>query len=118
MLTLEAKKLADHMADRLSPDPETGKRKIFHATNISNITEFLANFSLRTVGTNEALEEQIKRMRELISGIDPQSLKDNDKLREDVAAGFSKLSKSLDALVVDKPKRFINTGGMQAQDVA
>lgn len=107
MLTIEAKKLADHMVERLTPDAD-GKPKVFRNSIVSNITEFLANFNLRNVGTSVELETQVSRMRKLIEGVNPDDLRDSDQLREDVADGFKKVSETLNTLVVDQPVRFMD----------
>jgi len=107
MLTLEAKGLADHMVDRLTPD-EDGKPKIFRNSMVSNITEFLANFKLRDVGSSEELQSQVERMRKLTEGVQPDDLRKSDSLRQDVHEGFKRVAQTLDSLVMQKPKRKIN----------
>lgn len=107
LLTVEAKKLADHLVDRLTPG-EDGKPKKFHHTLVTNISEFLANFNMRNIGTSEALNEQIERMRKLVSGVSTEDLRNNDRLKEDMANGFSEVAKAFDAMIVNRPKRFID----------
>jgi hypothetical protein len=106
LLTEQAKKLADHMVERLTPDAD-GKPKKFKDTLTGNITEFLATFDLRNVGGSKELDDQIIRMRKLIEGLDPDDLRDNDKLREDTVTGFTKVAEAFDKIIVNKPTRFI-----------
>jgi hypothetical protein len=112
LLAAEAKGLADHMVDRLTPDDD-GKRKVFHRTLVSNLSEFLNNFSLRAIGTSEELNDQVKRMRDLLEGIDVKDLKQNATLRQDVSDGFAKVAGRLDELVRNKPRRFMDLGGQK-----
>ena len=109
LLAAEAKQLADHMIERLTPDAETGKPKVFRNTIVSNVSEFLANFNLRNVGSSEELSGQVERIRGLLDGVTPDTLRTSDRLREDVAAGFDQVAKALDKLVMAKPSRFIDT---------
>lgn len=109
MLALEAKKLADHMVDRLTPGAD-GKQKIFRDSIVSNITDFLANFNMRNIGTSDELDAQVTRIRALIEGVNPDDLRKSDQLREDVAIGFSKVAESLDKIVTEKPFRFLDFG--------
>lgn len=110
MLAAEAKKLADHLIERLTPDPE-GKQKIFKKNSIDAVHRFLTTFRLRNIGTTEELQSEVKRMEQLLEGVDPQSLRNSGSLREDLAKGFTKVSKAFDAIVVEKPKRFIDLKG-------
>lgn len=107
LLAAEAKGLADHMVERLTPG-EDGKRKVFHHTLVGNITEFLKNFSLRNMGSSTELDEQVKRMRSLLEGVDVKTLKENATLRDDISSGFAEVAGSLDTMVRVKPKRFID----------
>jgi hypothetical protein len=107
LLAAEAKGLADHMVERLTPG-EDGKQKVFRNSLTGNITEFLKNFSLRSMGSSEELDAQVARMRVLLEGIDAKELRDNATLRDDLGAGFSKVAVVLDGLVQDKPLRFMD----------
>jgi hypothetical protein len=107
MLALEAKGLVEHAAERLTPDEE-GKPKIFKKNSISKIQKFLDDFKFRAIGTTEELEKEVKRMEMLLDGVDPKSLRESESLREDTRKHFEKIAKGLDAIVVEKPKRFIN----------
>jgi hypothetical protein len=108
MLAAEAKGLSDHLIERLTPG-EDGKPKIVKKNAVENITEYLATFNLRNIGTSAELEEQIARMRDLTNGLDAKDLRMNEQLRESVAKGFGEICEKLDALVVNKPKRFMAT---------
>jgi hypothetical protein len=107
LLAAEAKGLGDHLMERLTPGPD-GKKKIFRDSAVTNITEFLSTFNLRNIGNNAELEKQVKRIHWLLKGIDPESLRDNAKLREDVIKGFEAVTAELDTLVIAKPTRFID----------
>jgi len=107
LLAAEAKKLADHLVERLTPD-EDGKAKKFRDSSVQNISEFLDTFNIRNIGDNQDLNKQVERMRKLLNGVSPDDLRKSDQLREDVAGKFSEMSKQLDLLIVDKPARFLD----------
>jgi len=109
MLAQEAKGLADHMIERLTPG-EDGKQKVFRNSMVTNLTEFLDNFSFRAIGTSQELSAEVERMRKLLEGVDPKALRENATLRDDVAEKFVEVSKKLDTMVTAKPKRFIDLG--------
>lgn len=107
LLAAEAKKLTGHLVERLTPGPD-GKSKIFRDSAVSNISEFLATFNLRNIGGSDELNAQISQIRKLLDGVDPESLRTNDTLKESVTKGFSQVAAELDKLVVAKPTRMFN----------
>lgn len=109
MLLKELAEISSHIVDRLTPD-DKGKRKTFQKTIVSNVIEYLDTLKFRKLTDNEAVDAQIGKMRALLSGVTPESLKENDKLRADVADGFKKVSKALDKALVDQPRRFMDLG--------
>lgn len=106
LLATEAKKLADHLVDRLTPGDD-GKPKQIRQAAVDNITKFLETFNLRNLSNSEELESQIKRIDSLIKGVSAEYLRDNEALREHIAESFTDISSKLDSLVVDKPRRFM-----------
>lgn len=107
LLAAEAKGLSEHLIERLTPAPD-GKPKIFRDATVNNITEFLANFNLRNIGSTAELNQQIERMRKLLSGIDPQQLRDSEDVKNSVREGFAKVAAELDAMIIDQPERLFD----------
>lgn len=112
LLLDEMSKLAEHMVDRLTPD-EDGKPKTFRDSLTSNVSEFLVALRDRNISNNPAIEAQAERIQQLILGIDPKTLRKNDRLREDVASGFKAVRESIDALVISRPRRYMSLGDEQ-----
>lgn len=106
LLAAEAKKLGDHLIERLTPN-EKGEVKVIRKSVVNNINEFLQSFSLRNIGTSEELNAQIQRIQGLVSGIDAATLKVNGDLRTSVADQFKEVAAALDDLIVNKPKRYM-----------
>lgn len=106
LLASEAKALSDHLVERLTPS-EDGKPKQIRKSVVANISEYLATFNLRNIGTSEELNTQVDRIQKLIEGVDAQDLRMNETLRDDVKKGFTEVAATLDRLIIDKPKRFM-----------
>jgi len=109
LLAAEVKELGDHLVERLTwdeSDPQA-KPKQIRKSAVENIRAFLETFSLRNIGTSEELEEQIAKIDKLLTDVDAKDLRMNAKLREDVKKGFKEVSKSLDIIITEKPKRYM-----------
>lgn len=107
LLAAEAKKLTSHLVERLTPGPD-GKAKIFRDSAVSNVSEFLATFNLRNIGGSEELNAQIGKIRQLLNGVAPESLRTNDTLKESVTNGFKQVAEELDKLVIARPSRMFD----------
>jgi hypothetical protein len=106
LLAAEAKKLAEHLVERLTPD-EDGNPKQIRKSAIGNVKEFLDSFSLRAIGTSEELSAQVERISKLVSGVNASDLKVSDDLRKTVSEGFKEVAAKLDSMIVSKPKRYM-----------
>jgi hypothetical protein len=99
--------LVDHLVDKLTPD-EKGKKKVFRDTAVTKIQEFLATFDARNVTNDVELKAMALKARNLIEGVDAQTLRDSRGTRENVRAGFEKIARAFDTMLVDKPTRSIS----------
>jgi len=102
----ELAKLIEHITDRLSGDVD-GKPKVFRDTAVSNLTEFFDRFRNLNVRSNEQLDELVGRAQQIMSGVEPQALRDNEAFRQQVATHLASVQSSLDGLLVDRPRRNI-----------
>jgi hypothetical protein len=108
LLAMEAKGLADHLVDRLTPDVD-GNPKRLNKRAIEKITEFLNGFNLRNCGSSKELERYMEEMREILEGVDAPTLRVDDTLKNTVKQKFERLSGALDNMVVTET-RFIEFG--------
>lgn len=100
----ELAKLVDHMTERLSGTTD-GKPKVFRDSAVTNLTEFFDRFSSLSVRSNEQLDGLVSRAREIVRGVNPQSLRGSQSLRQRVASQLAGVQSSLDGLLVDRPRR-------------
>lgn len=95
--------MVEKLRERLTDDG--GKQKIFRDTAVTNLQEFLNSFDFRNVTNDTDLKAHVDRARALITGTDPQALRDMDGLRNRVREGMAAISQALEPLVMDKPSR-------------
>ena len=104
--TAELAKLISHLTERLS-GTEDSKPKVFRDSALGNLTEFFGRFRELNVRSNEQLDRLVADAQRIIRGIEPQTLRDNDGLRQHVATEMSRVQSVLDGLLVDRPRRNI-----------
>ena len=104
--TEELAKLVEHLSERLSGQID-GKPKVFRDSMITNLTEFFERFGKLNIRSNEQLDELVERAQQVVRGVEPQQLRDNQSLRQEVATQLSGVQSALDGLLVDRPRRRI-----------
>jgi hypothetical protein len=104
--TAELSKLLSHLTERLSGN-EDGKPKVFRDSAVKNLTEFFQRFRELNVRSSEQLDSLVADAQRVIRGVDPQDLRDNAGLRQQVATEMSRVQSVLDGLLVDRPRRNI-----------
>ena len=102
----ELQKLVAHLTERLTGQQD-GKPKVFRDSAVENLTQFFERFRQLNVRSNEQLDELVDQCRQVVSGVEPQSLRDNQVLRTSVASELSQVQHVLDDLLVDRPRRNI-----------
>ena len=104
--TEELAKLVSHLTERLA-GAEDGKPKTFRDSSVTNLTEFFERFRTLNVRSNDQLDELVSNAQRVVSGVEPQQLRDSDSLRQQIATQLSSVQSSLDGLLVDRPRRNI-----------
>lgn len=108
--TAEFAKVVAHLTERLS-GTDDGKPKVFRDTAIENLAEFFQRFRALNVGSSEQLDELVEQAQRIVRGVEPQQLRDNVALRQQVASQLSGVQATLDGLMVDRPRRRIIRSG-------
>jgi hypothetical protein len=98
--------LIEHLSNRLA-GTEDGKPKIFRDSAVSNLTDFFDRFSRLSINSNADLNSLVDRARNVISGVEPQQLRDSQNLRQHVSTQVASIQSNLDQLLVDRPRRRI-----------
>ena len=98
--------LVAHLSERLSGAAD-GKPKVFRDSVVTNLVEFFNRFRRLNVRSNDQLETLVAQAREVVQGIEPQSLRENRILRDTVAGELGELRQSLEQFLVERPRRKI-----------
>ena len=104
--TDEFAQLVSHLCERLNGEPG-GRQKVFRNSAVDNLRDFFERFRSLNVGTNAELDRLVDQAQQVVSGVRPQSLRDNSELRQNVATKLSGVQSVLDGLLVDRPRRNI-----------
>ena len=102
----ELQQLVAHLTERLTGQTD-GKPKVFRDSAVNNLTEFFQRFQQLNVRSNDDLDQLVTQCQSIVRGVEPQSLRDNQGIRQQDAAGLSQVENVLDSLLVDRPRRNI-----------
>jgi hypothetical protein len=100
----ELTQLMVHLTERLEGDTD-GKPKVFRNSAVTNLLEFFDRFRTLNVRSDAELDALVDQARQIVQGVDPQTLRDRRPLRERVSAELAVVQDRLDALLVDRPRR-------------
>jgi len=102
----ELQQLVAHLTERLTGQTD-GRPKVFRDSAVNNLTEFFDRFKQLNVRSDEDLDTLVDQCRGIVNGVEPQTLRDNQGLRQHVAAELGQVQGVLDDLLVDRPRRNI-----------
>lgn len=100
----ELGRLVEHLSERLSGDAD-GKPKVFRDSAVKNLSEFFDRFAKLSIGSSPELDVLVARSRQVLTGVEPQALRDSQSVRSRVADQLLQVQASLDGLLVDRPRR-------------
>ena len=78
---------------------------MFRDSVISNLTEFFSWFSELNVRSSPELDALVEEAQRLVRGVSPQDLRDNDSLRQQIAAQMTRVRTQVEGLITDAPRR-------------
>jgi hypothetical protein len=109
VLREQMRALVQRMVTQLTPAKD-GKRKKIYDSLTGNVEDFLNTFSARNLADDSELQGLVTKARDVLRGIDPEILRNEDDTREIVRGGFEQINKQLDQMIVDKPTRRFDFG--------
>ncbi len=101
--------LVSHLSERLSGG-EDGKPKVFRDSAIENLNEFFERFQRLSISSSSELDEMVQRARQVVSGVQPATLRRDAAERRQVATQLAGVQSVLDGLMVDRPRRRLIRG--------
>lgn len=102
----ELQQLVTHLTERLTGQVDN-RPKVFRDSAVTNLTEFFQRFRQLNVRSNDQLDDLVAQCQQVVRGVEPQTLRDNQGLRQQVAQQLSQVENVLDSLLVDRPRRNI-----------
>ena len=102
--TGELARLISHLAERISGRSD-GKPKVFRDTAVTNLHEFFERFRTLSVRSDPDLERLVDQAQQLLQGVAPQTLRNEQSSRQQLARQLSAVQGTLDGLLVDRPRR-------------
>ena len=110
----ELQRLTAHLAERLT-GLHDGQPKVFRDSAVENLREFFDRFRRLNIRSSPELDMLVEQAQQTINGVEPQTLRDSNRLRQMVARDFEQIQASVGDLLVDRPRRNIlrrgNVGG-------
>ena len=103
----EFARLVGHLTERITGTNEDGSAKVFRDSAVENLDTFFERFRTLNVRSNQQLDELVTQAQRAVRNIGPQDLRDSASLRSDVATQLSRVQASLDAMLIDRPRRRI-----------
>jgi hypothetical protein len=102
----EFSRLLSHLTERLA-NGENGARQIFRDSCVTNLREFFQRFQHLNVRSNPELDRLVEQAQRLVEGVEPQDLRDNNALRQNIAAQMTAVQARVEGLIVTAPRRRI-----------
>jgi hypothetical protein len=102
----ELQDLVSHLLERLTGQADS-RPKVFRDSAITNLTEFFQRFRQLNVRSNDQLENLVAQCQQIVRGVEPQTLRDSQGVRQRVTTQLSQVENVLDTLLTDRPRRNI-----------
>ena len=102
----ELQRLTAHLAERLT-GLHDGQPKVFRDSAVENLREFFERFRRLNIRSSPELDALVEQAQQTIAGVEPQTLRDSNRLRQMVARDFEQIQASVGELLIDRPRRNI-----------
>ncbi|MCY2993230.1 MAG: hypothetical protein NTY19_35910 [Planctomycetota bacterium] len=102
----ELQELVSHLTERLTGQTDS-RPKVFRDSAVNNLTEFFQRFRQLNVRSNDQLDNLVAQCQQIVRGVEPQTLRDSQGVRQRVATQLSQVENVLDTLLIDRPRRNI-----------
>src|SRR3954471_20116299 len=103
----EFARLVAHLTERISGVGEDGQPRVFRDSAVENLHGFFGRFRAFNVRSNDQLDALVAEAQRAVRGVGARALREGGGLRRDVAAQLTRVRTSLDAMLVERPRRRI-----------
>ncbi len=108
----ELQRLTAHLAERLT-GMHDGQPKVFRDSAVENLRDFFERFRRLNIRSSPELDALVEQAQQTINGVEPQTLRDSNRLRQMVARDFEQIQASVGEMLVDRPRRnILRRGGV------
>ena len=104
----EFARLVEHLTERLEGSNDGGTTKVFRDSAVGNLVEFFGRFRDLNVSSNRELDALVEQAQRAVRGVAAQDLRDSAALRARVSSQLARVQNTLDALLIDRPRRRIS----------
>lgn len=94
-----------NLLEAVTPGPD-GKYKRFYESNVTNLKEFLTDFSDRNICDDKELEDLVSKAKNIINGVDVEKLRDSAGFKQSLQTSMSEIKKNISSLVVTQGRKF------------
>jgi len=103
----EFAKLVTHLSERITGSDDDGTPKVFRDSAVDNLCDFFERFRTLNVRSNQQLDELVTQAQRAVRGVAAQDLRDSQSVRQEVVTQLAQVQTSLDAMLIDRPRRRI-----------
>jgi hypothetical protein len=103
----EFARLVAHLTERITGVGKDGEPRVFRDSAIENLGAFFDRFRSLNVRSNDQFDALVAEAQRAVRGVGAQCLRESDGLRIAVSGQLSRVQDSLDARLVERPRRRI-----------
>jgi hypothetical protein len=112
LFATELQRLTAHLAERLTRLHDA-QPKVVRDSAVENLRDFFGQFRRLNIRSTPEMDALVEQAQQTITGIEPQTLRDSNRLRQMVARDFEQIQASVAELIVDRPQRnILRRGGV------
>jgi hypothetical protein len=100
-------RLVSHLTERITGTNDDGSEKVFRDSAVDNLSDFFERFRSLNIRSNQQLDELVAQAQRAVRDVGAQDLRDSESLRSQVSTQLARVQASLDAMLVDRPRRRI-----------
>jgi hypothetical protein len=105
VLRFTLKKLIDTLFAAVKPQMD-GKKRKFYDSSVENLLEFINNFEKQDMANDTETQVLIKSLKQVLSGVTPDMVRESDNLKVHIASKLDELSKEAFKLVQVTGRKF------------
>ena len=90
--------LVDHLVDRLTGTDGDGRPKIFKASTVENLSDFIRTFENRNIFADEELQRLVAKANAALAGAAPEDIRNDHSLRDIVRSRMNDVHAEIDKI--------------------